>query len=82
MEEMLFALLEIVGRMDARQADRRRQRLDAFIGGILRGIGAMIGVALMGTVGVWILQYLAGRNLPVISDFLAEVVTMVRTRIQ
>ena len=82
MEELLCALLEIVGRMDARQADRKRQRLEAFIGGILRGIGAMIGVALMGTVGVWILQYLAERNLPVISDFLAEVVTMVRMRMQ
>ena len=82
MEELLFALLEIVGRMDERQADRKRQRLEAFIGGILRGIGAMIGVALMGTVGVWILQYLAESKLPVISDFLAEVVTMVRMRIQ
>lgn len=82
MEEMLFELLNIVGRMEVRQADRRRQRLDAFIGGILRGAGAMIGFALMGTVGVWILQYLAERNLPVISDFLAEVVTMVRMRIQ
>ena len=82
MEEMLYALLQIVGRIDERQSDRKRQRMDAFVGGILRGIGAMIGVALMGTVGVWILQYLAERNLPVISDFLAEVVTMVRMRIQ
>ena len=82
MEEMLYALLQIVGRIDERQSDRKRQRMDAFVGGILRGIGAMIGVALMGTVGVLILQYLAERNLPVISDFLAEVVTMVRMRIQ
>ena len=82
MEKLLFALLEVVGRIDARQADRKSQRIEAFIGGILRDIGAMIGFALMGTVGVWILQYLAERNLPVISDFLAEVVTMVRMRIQ
>ena len=82
MEKLLFALLEVVGRIDARQADRKSQRIEAFIGGILRGIGAMLGFALMGTVGVWILQYLAERNLPIISDFLAEVVTMVRMRIQ
>ena len=82
MEELLWALLEVVGRIDGRQADLRRARREAFIGGILRGIGVVVGFALMGTVGVWLLQYLAERNLPVISDFLAEVVTMVRTRIQ
>ena len=82
MEEMLYALLTVAGRIEAQVSDRRRQRLNAFINGVLRGAGAMIGFALMGTVGVWILQYLAERNLPVISDFLAEVVTMVRMRIQ
>lgn len=82
MEELLYALLAVSGRIEARLNDRKRQRLDAFLNGILRGAGAMIGFALMGTVGVWILQYLAERNLPVISDFLAEVVTMVRMRIQ
>lgn len=82
MEELLYALLAVTGRIEARLNDRRRQRLNAFLNGVLRGAGAMIGFALMGTVGVWILQYLAERNLPVISDFLAEVVTMVRMRIQ
>ena len=82
MEEMLFALLQVVGCIEERLSDRRSRRREAFVGGILRGMGAIIGVALMGTVGVWILQYLAERNLPVISDFLAEVVTMVRMRIQ
>lgn len=82
MEQLLWAILEVLGRIDARGADRRRARADAFINGILRGAGAVVGFALMGTVGVWILQYLAERNLPVISDFLAEVVTMVRMRIQ
>ena len=82
MEELLWALLEVVGRIDERQADYRKARREAFIGGVFRGIGALIGFALMGTVGVWLLQYLAERNLPVISDFLAEVVTMVRMRVQ
>lgn len=82
MEELLYALLTVAGRIEETLNDRRRRRLEAFLNGILRGAGAVIGFALMGTVGVWILQYLAERNLPVISDFLAEVVTMVRMRIQ
>ncbi len=82
MEELLYALLQMTGRIEGHLNNRRRRRIEAFLNGILRGAGAVIGFALMGTAGVWILQYLAERNLPVISDFLAEVVTMVRMRIQ
>lgn len=46
------------------------------------GVGSLLGFAVAGTALVYILQYLAERNLPVISDFLARVVTMVQMRLQ
>ena len=45
-------------------------------------LGSLLGFAVAGTALVYILQYLAERNLPVISDFLARVVTMVQMRLQ
>ena len=64
------------------QRDRRGRLRDAFWLGVLRGVGSLLGFAVAGTALVYILQYLAERNLPVISDFLARVVTMVQMRLQ
>ena len=50
--------------------------------GVLRGIGTMIGFAVIGTALIWLLQPVARANLPVISDSLVQVVTMVQLRIQ
>ena len=78
MEEELRA----VARMLAELTDRRRRLLNAFLSGVLRGIGMMLGFSVVGAALVWILQSVARANLPVISDFLAQVVTMVQLRIQ
>ena len=78
MEEELRA----VARMLAELTDRRRRLLNAFLSGVLRGIGVMLGFSVVGAALVWILQSVARANLPVISDFLAQVVTMVQLRIQ
>ena len=78
MEEELRAILRVLNDMN----DRRSRLLNAFLSGVLRGIGVMLGFAVIGTALVWLLQPIARANLPVISDFLAQVVTMVQLRIQ
>ena len=78
MEELLRAILYELRGMNA----RRQRLLTAFLAGVMRGIGAMIGFAVVGTALVWLLQSIARANLPLISDFLAQVVTMVQLRIQ
>ena len=78
MEEELRAILRILKEL----TDRRARLLNAFLSGILKGIGVMIGFAVIGTALIWILQPIVRANLPVISDFLAQVVTMVQLRIQ
>lgn len=76
------ALLLIAGRVDARLSNRRARLRDAFWTGVLRGVGAMIGFAVAGAALVFLLRYVAERNLPVISDFLAEVVYLVQLRMR
>ncbi len=78
MEETLRRILALLEQMN----DRRERLLSAFLSGVLRGIGAMIGFAVLGTALLWLLQSIARANLPLISDFLAQVVTMVKLRMQ
>ena len=78
MEETLRRILALLEQMN----DRRERLLSAFLSGVLRGIGTMIGFAVLGTALVWLLQSIARANLPLISDFLAQVVTMVKLRLQ
>ena len=60
--------------------DRRRNYRTQLVGGILRGVGTAIGFTILGAVLVWLLQGLAQRNLPVIGDFLAQIVDLVQHR--
>ena len=78
MEMLLQAILTLLGRVEENQRDRRGRLRDAFWLGVLRGVGSLLGFAVAGTA----LVYIAERNLPVISDFLARVVTMVQMRLQ
>lgn len=78
MEETLRRILVLLEQMN----DRRERLLSAFLSGVLRGIGTMIGFAVLGTALLWLLQSIARANLPLISEFLAQVVTMVKLRMQ
>ena len=62
--------------------DRRRFYRMHLVGGIVRGLGTAIGFTVLGAVLVWLLQDLAQRNLPVIGDFLAEIVELVQRRLE
>ena len=64
------------------ESDRRRRMHDAFLQGMARGLGMMVGFAFLGAIVVFILQDIARRNLPGISDFLAQVISLAKMRLQ
>ncbi len=64
------------------ESDRKRRLLDAFWQGVARGLGIMVGFSVLGAAVLFILQDLARRNLPGISDFVAQVVVLVQLRLQ
>ena len=64
------------------ESDRKRRLFDAFWQGVARGLGIMVGFSILGAAVLFILQELAKRNLPGISDFVAQVVTLVQLRLQ
>ena len=64
------------------ESDRRRRLHDAFFQGVARGLGIMVGFAVLGALVLFILQDLARRNLPLIGDFLAQVVSLVQMRLK
>lgn len=52
-----------------------------FLAGLARGFGVAVGFSILGALLFYFLQYLAYRNLPVIGDFIAQVVEFVKLRI-
>ena len=64
------------------QEDTKKRLLSHFLAGVARGVGMAVGFTILGAVLVLILQNLARQNLPVIGDFLAQVVEMVQRRLQ
>lgn len=62
--------------------DRKRFIRTQFVAGLLRGAGMAVGFTLLGAVIVLILQRLAQQNLPIIGNFLVEVVEFVQRRLE
>ncbi len=62
--------------------DTKRRMRDAFLQGVMRGLGLLIGFSVLGALLMLPLSRLAERNLPVIGDFIAEIVELVRMRMQ
>ena len=62
--------------------DRKRLFWSSFVGGMARGVGMAVGFTILGAVLVLILQDLAKHNLPVIGDFLAQIVSVVQKRLE
>mgnify|MGYP001424541095 CR=1 FL=1 len=59
-----------------------RKRLFSFWAGVARGVGMAVGFSILGALLVWILQDLAKRNLPLIGELLANIVSIVQKRLQ
>lgn len=62
--------------------DSRRLLRSHFLSGLARGVGMAIGFTVLGAVLVVILRRLAEQNLPLIGDFLAQIVTVVQRRLE
>lgn len=62
--------------------DKKRLFWSSFLGGMARGVGMAVGFTILGAVLVLILQDLAKHNLPVIGDFLAQIVSVVQKRLE
>ncbi len=87
LEDRINRFLEATERMRlsdyiAFESDRKRRLLDAFWQGVARGLGIMVGFSILGAAVLFVLQDLAKRNLPGISDFVAQVVALVQLRLQ
>ena len=83
MEEHLRALeqLQLTDYLRYVQDTRRLMRTQ-FLSGLFRGMGMAVGFTILGAVLVVLLQALAQRNLPVIGDFLAQLVAIVQSRLE
>ena len=83
MEEHLRALerLQLAEYLRYVQDTRRLMRTQ-FLSGLFRGMGMAVGFTILGAVLVVLLQALAQRNLPVIGDFLAQIVAIVQSRLE
>ncbi|MBS3969492.1 MAG: hypothetical protein KGZ94_05175 [Clostridia bacterium] len=49
-----------------------------FLAGVARGLGMAVGFTLLGALALYLLQKVVLLNLPLISDFIADIVRMVR----
>ena len=83
MEEHLHALEQLRLAEYLRYVqDTRRLMRTQFLSGLFRGMGMAVGFTILGAVLVVLLQALAQRNLPVIGDFLAQIVAIVQSRLE
>ena len=57
----------------------RRYLMLNFMGGLFRGFGIALGMTILGAIALYILQRLVVLNLPLIGDFLADLVRIVLT---
>ena len=62
--------------------ERKRLFWSSFWAGVARGVGMAVGFSILGALLVWILQDLAKRNLPLIGELLANIVSIVQKRLQ
>lgn len=87
LDEQMNRFLDAAERMRlgdyvAFESDRKSRLFDAFWQGVARGLGIMVGFSVLGAAVLFILQDLARRNLPGISNFVAQVVALVQLRLQ
>ncbi len=59
----------------------RRYLFVNFIGGLARGFGIALGFTILGALALWIMQRLVVFNLPLIGDFIAELVAIVQEQL-
>ena len=82
-DELLLALERLrLGEYIRFLDDRRGLMLHHFLAGVMRGLGMAVGFTILGAVLVLVLQRLAQRNLPLISDFLAQLLAILQRQME
>jgi hypothetical protein len=51
-----------------------------FLGGLGRGLGAALGATIFAALAIYVMQRVVVLNLPLIGDFIAEIVRIVQSR--
>lgn len=78
MEEQLQRMEQLrLSEFLAYEKDWKKRLLMQFVNGIARGLGTAVGFTILGALVVWLLQGLVQRNLPIIGDFLAQLLNLV-----
>lgn len=62
--------------------DPKRYLMVNFTAGLARGIGTAIGFTLLGALVIYLMQRIVLLNLPVIGDFIADIVRLVQDQMQ
>ncbi|MDO4549009.1 MAG: DUF5665 domain-containing protein [Clostridia bacterium] len=89
-DELIDRLEQLAGRFERMRLeeylrfimDKKRFMAVSFLSGVMRGLGSAVGFSLLGAVMIVILQHIVEINIPLIGDFLAEVVKIVQNRIE
>jgi hypothetical protein len=61
--------------------DRRKVLFNSFLIGIARGLGMVVGLTLLGALLIYLLRSVAKANLPLIGDFIADIVRIVDSKL-
>lgn len=61
-------------------SNRRRMLLNNLVYGMVRGLGFAIGFSVLSALVVVLLRWLVAENIPIIGDFLAEVIHAIEER--
>ena len=56
----------------------KRMLVTNFISGLARGFGMAIGFSVLGAIALYLLTKLANQNIPIIGNFITEIVRMVQ----
>lgn len=59
----------------------RRFLLVNFLGGMARGFGIALGFTILGALFIWFMQKLVVLNLPIIGDFIADLIKIVQEQL-
>jgi len=70
-----------IGEYVALLQNTRRLFFVNFISGLARGVGMAIGFSILGAILIYLLTRLSVINLPIIGDFVAEIVRIVQTQL-
>lgn len=80
--DKLITAMESIGLEEylARRQNRKHMLVSNLVTGIAKGLGTAVGFTILGAVLFLLLQRIATANLPIIGDFIAQIVDIVERR--